>query len=242
MITETISFKNFNGEDDSRVMHFHISEAVLMENFSMRDRIARLAQILEGESRQLVMAEIQEIVDMVKWFMSISYGVKSVDGTEFDQDDPVGSGEIWRKFKNSPAYSAFLLSLFQEPEKCVNFIVRVLPAELRQEAEKEASPEMKRIISEAQGSDRPPPGSKIDESGVVTTPAEQRALRVAPEPSTDDDIDFDAILKEAKAVEDSNKDKKAISQKDHDLMRASLRNRPGQFEKFMETRFVDPSL
>lgn len=253
MITEVITYENFNGEEDSRTLNFHITEATLMENMAMRDKIATLADILGGPQRQLTTEEVQEIVNLVKWFMSISYGVKSPDGSSFDQDDPAGSGEVWRKFKNTPAYSAFIMSLFREPEKAVQFVVNVLPAELSKAATDAAqnNPQMQAMLKETQKTNRLAPGTRIID-GVPEVPdapvAPERHLATVPTADGDEEIDFDKMLAEAQAADnageesDPNEGKTPISQRDHDLMRASLRNKPGQFQKFMETRYVDASL
>lgn len=252
MITEVITYENFNGEQDSRTLNFHITEATLMENMAMRDKIASLADILGGPQRQLTTEEVQEIVNLVKWFMSISYGVKSTDGSSFEQDDPAGTGEVWRKFKNTPAYSAFIMSLFREPEKAVAFVVNVLPAELSKQATDAAAsnPQMQAMLGKAGVENRLPRGTQIVD-GVPVVPdapvAPERHLATVPTADGDEEVDFDLMLKQAQQAEaagetDPNEGKKAISQRDHDLMRASLRNKPGQFDKFMETRYVDSSL
>lgn len=260
MITEVIQYKNFNDEDDSRALNFHITEATLMENMSMRDKIASLAEILNGPQRQLTTEEVQEVVNLVKWFMSISYGIKSPDGNDFDQDDPAGTGPVWRKFKNSPAYSAFIMSLFRQPEKAVAFVVNVLPAELSKQAQEAAAgnPQMQDMLNKAGVVNRLAPGTRIVD-GVPVVPdapvSPERHLATVPTADGDEEVDFDLMLKQAQEAEatgevdpneaknfDPNEGKKPISQRDHDLMRASLRNKPGQFDRFMETRYVDASL
>jgi hypothetical protein len=241
MITEVISFKNFNGEDDSRVLNFHITEATLMENMSIRDKIAALADVLGGPERQLVTQEIQDIVNLVKWFMSVSYGIKSADGTYFDQDDPAGSGEVWRKFKNSPAYNAFLMSLFREPEKAVAFVVNVLPAELSQAASEAAkdNPQMQAMLKEAQKANRLAPGTRIVD-GVPQVPDAPVAppLSVVPQPVDESAPDFEAMLASADATGDPYAGKSPITQHQYDHMKKSLAARPDQFEQFMSTRYV----
>jgi hypothetical protein len=257
MITEVITYENFNGEQDSRALNFHITEATLMENMGMRDKIATLADILGGPQRQLTTDEVQEIVNLVKWFMSISYGIKSPDGSSFDQDDPAGSGEVWRKFKNTPAYSAFIMSLFREPEKAVAFVVNVLPAELSKAATEAAenNPQMQAMLGKAGQQNRLAPGTRIingvpEVPDAPVAPAQERHLATVPTADGEQEVDFDKMLADAQAADtgepleevDPNEGKTPISKRDHDLMRASLRNKPGQFDKFMETRYVDASL
>lgn len=237
MITETIQFTNFNDEPDSRTLHFHISEAVLMDNMNMRDRLQGLVNVLSGEARQLSVIEIQEIVDIVKWFMAISYGLKAIDGSSFDQDRPiVGAGPIWHGFQSSPAYSAFLMSLFKEPEKAVQFIINVLPAELRAQAEAEAakSPQMQAFLKDADKNARPAPGTRIVDDATLAAAAEN-AEGVKLDFNAEEPIDFDAMLMEAGAGP-SEPEKKPITQQQHDYMRVKLNDT--QFEHFMSDRVL----
>lgn len=242
MIVETIVGKNFHDEPDSFVARFHISEAILMEHFEMRDKLARLTDVLSGPERALRMDEIQEMIDMVKFFMSISYGIKAVDGSRFDQDDPVGTGAIWHDFRASWAYSTFLLSLFRpDPIKLTEFIVRVLPKELRENAEEEArkgnNPQLLAAMQAAEKAqktqekndpDRLAPGTQI----VDGVPVAPRLTSVPSSTGTDVDpnMNYEALL-------DSETPKTPILQSQYDKMQESLK--PAQFEHFMSTRYVD---
>lgn len=241
MITETITYENFNGETDSRVMHFHISEAVLMDHMTMRDRIQRLNDIITGPTRVLTMAEIQEIIHLVKWIMSLAYGEKSIDGSSFKQDDPVGTGPIWHDFQASAAYNAFLLSIFKDPEKALEFIVNVLPKQLQDEATEGVAPDLKKRLAESQKASRPAPGTRI----IDDVPQEQPRLAVAPDPSetatddgVDEEIDYDKLLlgDDDDEPEDPNAGKSPITQGQYDKVKAKVS--PKQFEHFMSTRYV----
>lgn len=228
MITETVEYVNLNGEEDSRVLHFHISEATLMDNIDMRDRLQYLVDMLAGPKRILTSDENQQVLNTVKWFISISYGIKSMDGNEFDQDDPAGSGEIWRRFKNSSAYNTFIMGLFQEPEKLLKFIANVLPESIRGSLNdnQEYQEALKELREARDRENRLPPGTRIVNDVPVYPPV-----------ADESHPDFDEMLREASNGEEIP-DKTPISQQEYDFMHERLKSRPEQFEKFMSTRFV----
>lgn len=232
MITETIQYTNFNDEPASKIVNFHISEAVLMDHMSIRDSLDELTAILSVD-HTLNMEEIQKIIDLVKFFMSISYGIKSTDGSTFQQDPIVGQGAIYQAFKDSAAYNSFMLSLFKDPDKCVEFIVNVLPTQLRKEAEKAAGPQLKAMAKKAEQRNRPDPGTRIVDE--YTQPPETE------ETTTDEEsVDFDDLLAQAAAADEAEADKvdmpKAkISRSQYEFAKGRLReNQVADFESKYE--------
>lgn len=246
MIVETIVGENFDGETDSFLARFHISEAVLMEHMTMRDKLQRMTELLSGPQRALRMEEIQEMIDMVKFFMSISYGIKSIDGSIFEQDQVVGEGPIWQSFKNSWAYSKFLMSLFKpDPIKLTEFILRVLPQELKAEAEEAArsgdNPQLLAAMQQAERAqakqpvERLPVGSRIVDGQVELPPSSAPVAPTTPSQSGADEVDpnmdYEALLNQ-----EPEEPKRPIKQGEYDKMKNSLK--PAQFEHFMSTRYV----
>lgn len=130
MIKQTITYTDFNDNEQTEDLYFHLSKTDLADNIDLRDELEALPKMLEGEPRELTIPETKRIIEMVKRFMRISYGVRSEDGTRFKKND-----EIWEDFTWTAAYDAFLYSLFVNPEKATEFLMGILPADLRSQAE-----------------------------------------------------------------------------------------------------------
>jgi hypothetical protein len=227
MITQSIEYRDLDGNPASRVLHFHISAAALADHLEMRDRLSELNDILTGPKRELQSGEVQKIVDVVKFFIDLSYGVR-LGTDEFDQ-----SPEALQKFKRSQAYSAFLLSLFKDPEKAVTFVLSVLPQDLASEMKGEDGETLEEMAKthgielpdNLKQPERLPPGTRIVNDVPVASAA-----------STDggDTPDFDEMLKQMDG--DPNSGKTPITQEQADFMKERLKS--DQFDKFMSTRYV----
>lgn len=132
MIKQTITYTDFNGNEGTEDLYFHISKTVLADNLELREELEGLANMSLKEKRDLTTAEIKKLISIVKTFMRLGYGIRSEDGQRFKQ-----SPEIWEDFTWSPAYDAFLYSLFVDPDKATEFLMGILPTDLREQAEKE---------------------------------------------------------------------------------------------------------
>lgn len=243
MITETIAYTDHDGNDHVDILHFHISEATYLENLDLGDRMQEILNISQLPQHEMTTEEKQKMLDLLKRFMSLSYGLRTPEGG-FDQDDPVGSGAIWKRFRISSAYNAFLMSLFRpEPTRAAIFMYRVLPEYLRGtesdidwDALDAVDPTLKKTfeaeLAKDKKSNRLPAGTRIvDDVPYIPTP-----LRSVPDQTgTDETPDYDAMLEEA------NQPKRPIKQHEHDFMKAKLK--PEQFADFMATRVVmaDPT-
>lgn len=132
MFKQTVQYRNFDDKLSTRVLYFNLTETEILDHMELVPELERIQAFLEGPERELTQDEIQQILNLVKKTIHISYGVRSDDGEEFEK-----SPEILQKFQASAVYNAFLLSLFKEPEKAFSFIVAVMPKELVESAEKE---------------------------------------------------------------------------------------------------------
>ena len=70
--------------------------------------------------------DIQDILELVKEFMRMYYGVRSEDGKRF-----VKTPDLWLNFTQTLAYDTFLFSLFQDASKAMAFMTGILPTDLR---------------------------------------------------------------------------------------------------------------
>jgi hypothetical protein len=203
----------------------------MMENLTMIDRLESFHQLTQGPTRTWTPAENQEMLDIVKWFMRISFGIKTRDGA-FDQDEPAGSGEVWKRFRITEAYNTFLMSLFRtDPMKAVEFMMRVTPDTLVQEQLNTLDPEVRRTYEKMrekdQKADRLPPGTRIIDDVPQVAPSLQ-AVPDAPAEDVDPDFDYDSLLNEPA--------KRPIKQSEYDFMKGRVSEK--QFEHFMSTRYV----
>lgn len=166
MLTETIQYEDFDERPASKTLHFNISKAELSENLHLKDTLESLHDRLSGPERELTPQEVQEVVNLVKTFMRLSYGVR--EGDRF-----VKSEQVWTDFTQTAAYDAFLFSLFENPIKAIDFLTGVLPKALREEAAKFAGPEMAKA-------------REIAQNAVQDTPLLQTAPAVLEPVNTDE--------------------------------------------------------
>lgn len=124
MLSKTISFKDFDGNSDTTTLYFNLTETELLDNMDLESEIRKIIESLQGEKRDLTFKEIQPIINLVKRIIAISVGVRSSDGKRFRKDG------AWEDLRDSAAYNALLLELFQNPEQIFAFVNSVMPAEL----------------------------------------------------------------------------------------------------------------
>lgn len=157
MLKQDFTYENFDGVTETETLHFNLTKIELTENLHLEDEVRELDKMLTGPKRQLETGEIQRILDLVKELMRLSYGVRSEDGKRF-----IKSPQVWEEFTQTATYDAFLYSLFIQPEKAVEFIVGILPADLRQEAEKQIAAGVKapEAPTETPTADIPMPSAK----------------------------------------------------------------------------------
>lgn len=136
MLTETVTYKDYNNIERTEVLNFNINETDISDNLALVDRAARLRDMIVGPEREVTTAEKQEILDLVKSFMKLAYGVRSADGSKFYKSE-----EAWNEFRATNAYNTYLLSLFQNPEKAFGFIVAVCPPDTGAKVEQAAREE-----------------------------------------------------------------------------------------------------
>lgn len=137
MLKQTVTYENFDGQQVTEDLYFNITKTELADQIDKADEIASLQTMLSGPARELSVSEVKRILEVVKWLLKLSYGVRSDDGKRFIKGE-----HIWTEFTQTAAYDAFLFSLFSQPEKAVQFMVGVVPSDLRGDVERET---MKRM-------------------------------------------------------------------------------------------------
>lgn len=132
MLKQTIDYVDFDNNKRTETLYFNISKSDLLDNLDLKDRLQSITDSLSGETRDLTEKEIREIIELVKLFMKLSYGIRSEDGRRFKKSE-----DIWQEFTETAAYDAFLMSLFEVPTRAIEFLVGVVPQDLRAQAEAE---------------------------------------------------------------------------------------------------------
>lgn len=117
MFSDTITYKDFDGNDRTETLYFNISpsEAMELEIKYPGGYANKLQRDLDRGDNAAVM---QDMIDFVK----LSYGVKSDDGRKF-----VKSMDIYEDFVSTNAYEEFLQKFLVEPDYALKFIVSTFP-------------------------------------------------------------------------------------------------------------------
>lgn len=131
MLKQTFTYEDFNGHQVTEDLYFNLTKVELSENFWLKARVDEVQKMLTGPARDLQPEETFKILEVVKDFMRLAYGVRSEDGKRFVKGD-----QIWQEFSQSAAYDAFLFSLFESPEKAYSFVFGVMPKDLAEGAAK----------------------------------------------------------------------------------------------------------
>lgn len=134
MLKHTFTYTDYNDQQQTEDLYFNITKTELADHLDLKDQIEKLADRFSGPERNLTVPEITEILNLVKTFMKISYGVKSDDGKRFVKGD-----QVWEEFTQTAAYDQFLFSLFENAEKAITFLLEVVPQDLRTQVETELS-------------------------------------------------------------------------------------------------------
>lgn len=116
MIKQSISYVDYNGENQTEDFYFNLSKAEILEMMVADENIVESLQNL---------AKNGTATQAMNWFKDLiqkSVGEKSEDGKRF-----VKSPEITKNFMESPAFSEFLFDIIQNPAKSEPFVQGLLP-------------------------------------------------------------------------------------------------------------------
>lgn len=122
MLKKTITYTNFNDETVTEDFYFNFTKAELQE----RELMTRGG--FENFVKSIV--DAKDMVELTKLFTDIvlaAYGEKSADGKRFYK-----SKEISNSFHNSEAYSVLFMELLQDEKSAQDFIIGILPPDLRE--------------------------------------------------------------------------------------------------------------
>jgi hypothetical protein len=130
MYSDKVTYEDYDGKTVTEILYFNLNKVEVADNAHLKDRFERLEERLSGEQRELQIPEIQEILNLVKEMMRISYGIRSDDGRRFIKSD-----ELWVEFTQTAMYDDYLLGLFEDPKRAIAFLTGIMPKSIREEAE-----------------------------------------------------------------------------------------------------------
>lgn len=129
MYKKTISYEDYNGEQQTRTFYFNLSKAELIEmQFSseggLQERLTRMIETKDGSG---MMKTIKELILR-------SYGEKSADGNRF-----IKSKELSESFEQSEAYSELFMEIATDEKAAEAFVNGIIPKQLAAELQKQSN-------------------------------------------------------------------------------------------------------
>ncbi len=124
MLKKTVTYKDFNGDEQTEELFFHLSQAELVELEVAHDGGLSVAmqRIIEANDGASIIKEFKNIVMM-------SYGRKSMDGKRF-----IKNQQLREEFESSEAYSTLFMELVTDADAAAAFINGIVPEGLAEQA------------------------------------------------------------------------------------------------------------
>lgn len=126
MFKYTATYTDFNGITRTEDFYFNITKAELAEL-----QMTTAGGMKEKLERIINANDLPTLITMFKDIMLMAYGVKSDDGKRFKK-----SPEITADFVSTQAYSDLYMRLATDDEFASNFILKVVPNDIAEEAKK----------------------------------------------------------------------------------------------------------
>lgn len=144
MYKTDITYTDYNGIDRTETLYFGFNKLEILKLQAQHN-----GGFVEYLNRIAKAKQIEDLMNAYEGLISMSYGVKSDDGTTF-----VKSPEVLSKFKSSPAYSEFLMKLLSdENNDVVKFITGIMPSDYVETVEKELKKNKYFYPNNAEGED-----------------------------------------------------------------------------------------
>ena len=120
MLTKTITYQDFDGNDITEEFCFNLTKSELTKMQLSKD--GGLAEWLE---RMIKSRNNKEIMNAFEQILLKSYGIRSDDRKRF-----IKSEEISREFQQTNAYDILFMELIENETKMADFINAVMPKEV----------------------------------------------------------------------------------------------------------------
>lgn len=126
MLKREITFEDFNGEQATETLWFHLSKSEMIELDADHEGglDATIKRIIKTNDRQGLVREFKRLI-------LLAYGEKSEDGKRF-----VKSDAIREAFQQTAAYDAMFMELATNDVAAANFMKGILPKDMAAEVAK----------------------------------------------------------------------------------------------------------
>lgn len=124
MLKKTVTYTDFNDEEVTEDLYFHLSQAELVELEMSHDGglSTTLQRIIDTEDGKEIIKEFKSII-------LGAYGKKSPDGRRF-----IKNAQLREEFESSEAYSTLFMQLVTDAGVAAEFVNGVMPKKLIDQA------------------------------------------------------------------------------------------------------------
>lgn len=138
MLKKTITYTDYNGNDQTEDCYFHLNRTELMDiALDLPDGIVDSSDDAKEVSMHLVdKLGTKGLFEFIKNVVKKSYGIKSADGRRFEKSDA-----ITLEFTQTPMFDQIMTEFTTDDEAAANFINAVIPADfINKSLDKTAKP------------------------------------------------------------------------------------------------------
>lgn len=140
MLTKTIKYTDYNGEEREEKFLFNLSKAELMEM-----ELGTTGGMVETLKKIIETKDTPSLVKIFKDLILKSYGEKSADGKRFIKIDNEGN-PLSIGFSQTEAYSNLFMELATNSVSAIEFVKGIIPNDIEISEE-----EMKKLTGEIKG-------------------------------------------------------------------------------------------
>lgn len=166
MLKKSITYKNFNDEEETEDFYFNLTKAELTEmqlsvpgEGGLKERLETITKAPEANGK--------EIIAVLKDIVLGSYGHRSPDGKRF-----VKNQQIRDEFESSLAYSEFFMKMVTDAEFAAEFINGIMPKDLLDDVN-QTKLDLEQKTAEALGTNPPDEPRRLTEADVREMDADE---------------------------------------------------------------------
>lgn len=125
MLKKMITYRDYNGENKTEALYFHLNkfEWLELETYTKGGLIENLKHSIE-------VGNAKKTIDILKKIILRAYGEKNPETGGFEKND-----DIAIRFSKTEAFSELFYELAYDEDASKSFFLGLIPAELRAEAE-----------------------------------------------------------------------------------------------------------
>lgn len=129
MLKKEVVYEDFDGETQTKVLHFNLTKAELSRmimdemTFGENEDDEPVNGLSERINNVIARRSGKELMEMFDWLIEKSYGVR--EGERF-----VKSEELFEEFTQTAAYDAFYMELLTDTDAMIEFVNGVMPKDV----------------------------------------------------------------------------------------------------------------